>query len=147
MSATQQTTVTETSTPLRHLYKSTVKTMNIITPQGKILNFKFGRFATDEQDVIEWLDRAVAKNEFAGTVFIDPNQRTTSADEENPAKAYRDLIIKEYLEQQARLNPNNDMGTSDQGKLRTANTTNIAAVTAGGDAAARLIPLSPNLQK
>lgn len=147
MSATQETSVTETPTNVKRLYKSTVKTMNIITPRGQTLHFKFGRFATDDEEIIDWLNSAVKRNEFNGAVFIDPQQTTTSAETEDPVKAYRELIIKDYLEQQARLNPNNDMGTSDTGKLRTANTTNVAAVVAGGDAAARLIPVNPTLQK
>jgi hypothetical protein len=40
-----------------------------------------------------------------------------------------------------KMRPSNDMGNYLQGQINPASTSDIAAVTAGGDATARLIPL------
>jgi hypothetical protein len=126
----------------KRLYKSTAKSVNLIMPDGKILHFKFGWFATDDPIVIDWLDRAVARNEFGGNIYIDPNAKTISEDQENPMKALRKKIIEEYLAEQAtHTNPANDMGESKQSPLKAASTSDIAPVALGGDGAARLVGL------
>lgn len=132
----------EVKQPEKRLYKSTNKFCNVITPRGKTLHFKAGMYVTDSPEEIEWLDSAIKNNEFANAVYIDPNARTITAEQENPLLALKKKHIEEYLkEQAAMMNPENDMGTSEPGKLNAASTTSIAPVTAGGDAAARLMTL------
>lgn len=145
---TTATPTVQASTPEKRLYKSTNKFCNVITSRGKVLHFKVGMFITDNEDDIAFLDAAIKKNEFAGAIYIDPNARTITAEQENPMLALRKKHFEEFLkEQAAMLNPANDMGTSDPGKFKAASTTSIAAVTAGGDAGARLIPLADTLKK
>lgn len=142
------TDTTKAPEAAKRLYKSTNKFCNIITPRGKVLHFRAGMYITDNAEEISFLDAAVQNNEFAGNIFIDPNARTITAEQENPMLALRKKFFEEFQkEQAAMLNPANDMGTSEQGKLKTATTSSIAAVTAGGDAGARLIPLAASLQK
>lgn len=140
------TTETPVQAPPKRLYKSTVKFGNVIMPEGRILHFKAGMYITADQEEIDYLDRAIAKNEYRGQIFIDPNARTITAEQENPLLALRKKFFEEFMEEQRRmLNPENDMGTSEQGKLNAASTTSIAPTAAGGDGAARLIPVAKNL--
>jgi trehalose/maltose hydrolase-like predicted phosphorylase len=124
----------------KRLYKSTARSCNVITPQGETLHFKFGRFATRDEYEIAWLDGMIKRNEFAGQIYIDPNARTLSEEEENPMKALEKQIIAKYLSDQAKhLDPSNDMGESKQGPLKATSTSDIAPVALGGDGAARLM--------
>lgn len=138
----------ETKPDEKRLYKSTNKFCNVITTKGKVLHFRAGMYITDQKEEIEFLDSAVANNEFAGAIYIDPNARTITAEQENPMLALRKKFFQEFLQEQAAmLNPENNMGTSDQGKLKAASTSDIAAVTAGGDASARLMTLASSTKK
>lgn len=148
MSALQslQTPVKE-DPPSKRLYKSSMKFGNVIMGNGRTLHFKAGMYITADQEEIDFLDRAVAKNEFRGMIYIDPNARTITAEQENPLLALRKKHFEEFLEEQRRmLNPDNDMGKSEPGKLNAASTTSIAPTAAGGDASARLIPVAANLR-
>jgi hypothetical protein len=132
-------------TPKR-LYKSTARACNVITPQGKILHFKFGRYATRDEEEISWLDGMIRRNEFVGQIYIDPAARTLSEEEENPIKALEKQIIAKYLAEQAQhLDPTNDLGESKQGPLKATSTSDIAPVALGGDGAARLMASAASL--
>lgn len=124
----------------KRLYKSTARSCNVIMPKGQTLHFKFGRYATRDEDEIAWLDSCIKRNEFAGQIYIDPNARTISEEEENPMKALEKQIIAKYLAEQAKhTDPSNDMGESKQGPLKATSTSDIAPVALGGDGAARLM--------
>lgn len=135
-------TTSETTTEKR-LYKSGMMFCNVIMPNGHVLHFKGGVYITDNPDYIEYLDKEIASNGFSGSVYIDPNARTITAEEENPMLALEKMFYEKFRkEQQEQLNPSNDRGESVQGKLKAASTSDIAAVVAGGDASARLVPLT-----
>lgn len=124
----------------KRLYKSTARSCNVIMPKGQTLHFKFGRYATRDEDEIAWLDSAIKRNEFVGQIFIDPNAKTISEEEENPMKALEKQIIAKYLAEQAQFTaPGNDMGESKQTPLKATSTSDIAPVALGGDGAARLM--------
>jgi len=126
--------MTDTMTTEKRLYKSTLKFNNVIFPNGHVAHFKGGMFVTDNQDYIDYLDSQIAKNGFGGVIYIDPNARTISAEQENPMLALRRKFYEEFeAERAAHLNPANDMGSSDSGKLKPASTTDIAPVALGGD--------------
>jgi hypothetical protein len=123
----------------KRLYKSTIPFNNVIFPNGHVGHFKGGMFATDNPEYIDHLDKEIAKNGFGGVVFIDPNARTITAEQENPMLALRKKFFEEFQrEQAAHLNPENDMGTSEQGPLKPASTSDIAPVALGGDASSHL---------
>jgi len=135
---TAQVTDTEVQGAKR-LYKSTIPFNNVIFPNGHVGHFKGGMFSTDNQEYIDYLDKEIAKNGFGGVVFIDPKARTITAEQENPMLALRKKFFEEFQKEQlAHLNPTNDMGTSDQGKLKPASTADIAPVALGGDASSHL---------
>jgi hypothetical protein len=126
--------------PSKRLYKSARPTCTVYMTDGTPLKFVFGRFITAEEDKINFLDRAIARNEFGGNVYIDPHARTISEAEENPMKALEKQIIARYLaEQAAHTNLENNFGDYEQGKLNAASTTDIAPVAAGGDGSAKLM--------
>lgn len=130
---------TTSSEPVKRLYKSTIKFNNIVFPNGHVAHFKGGYFATDVPEQIEYLDAQIAKKGFDGIIYIDPDAQTITAEQENPMLALRKKFYEEFqAEQRAHLNPNNDMGTSEQGPLKPASTTDIAPVALGGDGAAGL---------
>lgn len=129
----------------KRLYKSTFRFGNVITGKGHVLHFKGGMFATDNPDYIEFLDKEIAVNGFAGAVYIDPNAKTITAEQENPMLALRRKFFQEFeAERAAKLDPANDMGSTEPTKLTPASTTTIAPTAAGGDATqgARLAALS-----
>ena len=116
----------------KRLYKSTFPIVNVISPIGKVIEFRGGIFITDETDLIEYLDDQVAKRAFGGQIYIDPNARTITAEQENPMLALKKKFYEQFQKDQASfINPANDMGTSDQGKLKPASTIDIAPVALG----------------
>jgi len=129
-----------TTSPVeKRLYKSTIKFNNIVFPNGHVAHFKGGVYATDNPSYISYLDKEIAEGGFGGIVYIDATARTITAEQENPMLALRKKFYEEFqAEQSAHVNPSNDMGTSEQGKLTPASTTDIAAVALGGDGAAGL---------
>lgn len=140
------TATTETQVADKRLYKSTIKFCNIILPDGTRIDFKGGIYITGDDQIIGWLDRAIARNEYAGQIFIDPEARTVTAEQENPLLALRKKLFAEFeAEQRAKLNPANDMGTSTQGPLKAASTTDIAPVTVGGPSVASLMTAAAKL--
>jgi len=85
-------------------------------------------------------------------MYVDPNEITVSLDRTDPVAALKGRMRLEVLqelqaEMAAATNPNNDMGNSDPGKFTPASTSNIAAVTAGGDASTRLAALKTSVAK
>lgn len=116
----------------KRLYKSTAKFTTVHDTKGRAMHFKMGNFITDDEDFIQFLDSEISKNAFAGVIYIDPNARTITAEQENPMIALRKKFFQEFLaEQQAHTNPENDMGTSTPGPLNPTSTTSIAPVAAG----------------
>lgn len=115
----------------KRLFQSSVKFCNISTPKGKVLTFKFGRYVTEDEEEIAFLDAEIKAGH--PTIFVDPNHLVLSKQEEDPLGYFKEQVIKEYLAEQARFNdPKADMGTSVQGPLKAASTSDIAPVTVGG---------------
>lgn len=129
----------ETENSVKRLYKSTIPFNNIIFPSGRIAHFKGGMYATDNPDYIAYLDEQIQKGGFGGVVYIDANATTITAEQENPMLALKKRFFEEFeKERAAKMDPSNDMGSSDSGKLKPASTTDIAPVALGGDASSHL---------
>lgn len=136
MTAPIDQTVTEGA---KRLYKSTIPFNNIIFPNGHVAHFKGGMYATDNPAYVDYLDKQIAQNGFGGVVYIDPKATTITAEQENPMLALKKKFFEEFEQQRlAKMNPNNDMGSSEQGKLNPASTSDIAPVALGGDASSHL---------
>lgn len=134
--------MSETSTEKR-LYKSTMPFCNVMTTKGHVLHFKGGMFITDNPEYVDFLDKEIATNGFGGAIFIDPLAKTITAEQENPMLALERMFYEKFQKEQAeKLNPAQDLGTSEQGKLNAANTTTIAPVAAGAGPAALMAAVS-----
>jgi hypothetical protein len=132
LSALAASTAQAPEVPSKRLYKSTTKFLNVIMEKGEMLRFKHGMYITDSPKEIAYLDEQIASGAFNGSIYIDPNARTISAEQENPMLALRKKFFAEFLaEQAAHLNPENDMGSSVQSPLKAASTSDIASVALG----------------
>lgn len=134
--STSTTDTKTTAAPPKRLYKSSYPNLNIIFPNGSVAQFRGGIYITAMPYEIEYFDAQVAQNGFAGNVYIDPNARTITEEQENPMLALRKKLFAEFEAQRlAQIDPANDMGSSDQGKFNPASTSDIAPVALGGDGA------------
>jgi len=123
-----------TPTKMFNQYLSSVPSIQIITGNGKAIVFVNGKYHTDKVDEIAFLDGVVAEDR--GTIYVNRDKPTVSAEDLDPMKALEAQFRAKFIaEMQAQLDPNNDRGTSEQGKLNAASTTTIAPVAAGGDGA------------
>lgn len=127
----------------QRLYKSTMPFCTVTTTRGHSLHFKSGMFITSNPDYIEFLDKEIAANGFAGSIYIDPKARTISAEQANPMLALEKMFFEKFEKQrQEQMNPNQDRGESNQGKLNAGNTSSIAPVAAGaGPATSQAVAL------
>jgi hypothetical protein len=115
---------------MKRLFKSSIKTCNFGFPNGKVANFRFGMYATADEYEIQQLEKEIAAGH--PNIYIDPEAKTLTAEQENPMLALKKKIIEEYLADQAKfVNPENDMGTTETPKLNPVSTTGIAAVALG----------------
>lgn len=115
-----------------HVYHSATKSMQMVTPRGKLITFISGKHYTDDEEVIQFLNEVVTQKR---GVSVNPAQLTIPAEERDPMTALRNKLRAELLaEMQEQLNPNKDGGTTVQGPLNATSTRDIAAVAAGGNA-------------
>lgn len=131
-------------TPKKRLYFASMPFMNYVFAKGKLAVFKHHRYATDVPEEIEELDKEVAAGH--PNIRIDPEMRYLTAEMEDPMKALRARFYAEFMkEKMAQINPENDMGKSEQVAIKPQSTSDVAAVAAGGDAtqtAAKLVALA-----
>lgn len=115
-----------------NLYFSALPSMQVVTTSGKRISFISGKYFTANAEEITYLDEMVS---LGRDIYVDPKQLSLSESERDPMNALRAKFFKEFTEQQqAQLNPENERGSSEQGKLVASNTSDNAAVLAGGDA-------------
>lgn len=117
-----------------HMYFSVRPSMQVIGPKGQRIPFVSGKYFTRNAQEIEFLNEMVAEGR---DITVDPNKLTITDAERDPMNALRAKFFQEFLaEQQAHLNPENDVGTSVQGQLTGTSTRDVAPVAAGGNATA-----------
>lgn len=131
--------------PRLHVFHSTTKYMQTVTPTGRKILFIGGVFYTKHPEEIEFLNAMC--NDSERGIYVVASEKTIAEADRDPMTALRNKLRTEILaEMQAQINPSNDRGFSEQGRLNPANTRDSAAVAAGGDATsmheqvARLIP-------
>lgn len=133
------------------LYKSPLRSWKYFFSDGTPAIFANGEYTTDQENRIAELDREVQLRHPA--IYIDPNEKFVSIERLDPLIGLRKRIAAEerakVLEEMraAAGNPDRDMGKTEQERIRPASTTDIASVTAGGDASARLMNLAQNAGK
>lgn len=119
----------------QRLYKSPQPSWKYIFPDGTIGFVIRGEYFTDDPGKIEHLDNEIRKG--FQMFYIDPNEKFVSQERLDPLiglrNRMREELMAELKEEMARAqNPNNNMGTSEQGKLNAQSTRDIAPVTIGG---------------
>lgn len=127
----------------KRLYWSTMPFMNYVFKNGDIAHFRHHRFATLADSEITELDAELKQ----GNTYIYAKDDVPYLTEEmeDPMKALKSKIIAEFLAEQAKhVQPDNDMGHSDNGPIKPQSTSAVAPVAAGGDAT-QLVALTKQL--
>ncbi len=132
----------------KYLFKSRMGSMSYILKDGASAVFIRGEYKTDVPSQIAELAKEV--DDGHPMIYIDANEVTVSPDRDDPIATLRKRIAQEERarileEMAAATNPARDMGTSEQGKLNAASTSDIAPVAAGGDATARLTAIKASI--
>jgi len=125
------------------VFKATLPSVNYIFRNGKPAIFINSRFATAIQTEIDELEAEIAAGH--PHLFIDEAEKTIDAKLIQPMEALREKLRAEIMAEMAKaVDPTNDMGTSEQGPLKPANSQDIATAAEGGSGvglAARLVTL------
>lgn len=134
----------------KRLFKSPQRSWHYIFPDGTKATFINGEYITENENEIAHLESEIKKGH--QTIFIDPKEKFVSPDRDDPIASLRKKIAAEQrelilAEMAAATSLQRDLGSSEQGKLNPTSTTDIAPVTAGGDASARLASLRSVAQK
>lgn len=142
--------MSETAVEVRtHLFKSPMRSWKFFMPDGKALIFANHEFSTSDEGEIAYLQYEIKRGH--PSIYVDPNEPFVTAEKLDPIAGLRKRIAEEErarILEEMRLasgDPNRDMGTSEQERLRPGSTTDIAAVTIG-DASARLMALKSSNQ-
>lgn len=112
---------------LQHVFRSSLESVKYLMPNGKELIFRFHQFLTDVEAEVTQL-----KEEIAGKHPYLSYEGEQDIYVKSPNEVIEALVNKEVERRLAALNPSNDMGKSEQGKLMAANSSNIAEAAAGG---------------
>lgn len=117
------------------VFKSTIPSINFVFGDGTVASFQSGRYFTDDAQKIASLEYEVSKNH--PHIYIDSAETEVDSTMLDPIAALRARLREEILAEEAAklsaaVDPNRDMGTSDQAPVKPANTLNVAAISAGG---------------
>jgi hypothetical protein len=117
------------------LFKSHVNSLKYVFKDGTVANFIAGKYYTSVKKHVEELKAEVAGNP-TWEIYIDSKESTIDTAAVDPLSRLRaELEVKIRKEMAAQINPQNDFGKVEQGIFSPASTTDIAAVSAGGDGA------------
>lgn len=126
------------------VYKATMPSVNYIMPNGKPLIFQQGVFYTDNENEIAHLDYEIKQGH--PHIFVDPELKEIQSEDLNPVVAMQKQVLgrmtrEELLAALAAkeaevINPENDLGSSDQSAVKPASSRDVAAAAAGGSGVA-----------
>lgn len=123
---------TASSKPVKvqpRVFHSNIPSMGYVFKAGKRASFINGKYITDIQYEIDELDAEIAMGH--PMIYIKADEPPVELIE--PMEALRAKFVKEYVEQQAKNTlKSNDVGTSTQGKLNPASSTDIQEGMASG---------------
>lgn len=127
---------------IKRVFHSTLNSSRFIFKDGTVAHFNAGKFFTDKKKEIAELEEEIA----AGSIYIFMDEKVKEVDvDADPLEAVRKKAIEEFIAANAAaIDPNKLMGFSDQGKLKTVTSHDIAAGAASGEAGmvAKLAALS-----
>lgn len=126
------------------LFKSNMPSIRYIFRNGDCANFIGHRYFTINEKYAKELTEEIDNGH--PELRIDPNEVMVLPSEQDPMVRFKNQVIADFLRDQAlkTMDPTRDMGNSVQGKLNPTSTTDVSAVSGGGDArsiAARLADL------
>lgn len=106
--AALQTKVSSAPAESFKMYESSRASVRLITPKGFRISFAGGKYITQNEEAIEYLDKCI-KEGVAGITFAGD----VTSDDLNPEAALRKKHFAEFLEMQKQLtDPNRDFGTT-----------------------------------
>lgn len=116
------------------IFKATMPSVNYIFKNGKPAIFVHGKFATALEYEIAELEAEITAGH--PHIFIDPAECEIDSNALSPIEALTAKIREEVMAEMARATQmTNDMGTSTQGPLKAASSTDVADAVAGGSGA------------
>jgi len=110
------------------VFYNRIPNSTFIFPDGTQAAFTNGRYATPDADKAIYLNEVVKQGN--PHIYLNEDKLVLTETELDPMAEYKARIIAEYLASQGAGNPEKDMGTSIQGKLNVADTSNIGAAAA-----------------
>lgn len=118
------------------IFYSHAPTMGYVFRSGRMIHFLAGQFTTSNQEEIDELNKECAANP-TGNYYVNPDQLTVDPEQLDPmAVLYAKMMEKARAEVAAAIDPNRDMGKTEQGKLEgIANSSTIRGLTADSTAA------------
>jgi hypothetical protein len=121
----------EQAVPQKRVFKSALKSMQMITTKGFRILFVNHRYFTDNPDVIKYLDDEIKAG--CKDVMVDKEEYWYNPEIHDPVARLRAQMRREIMQEMLAVsgNPNRNMGESTAGKLNPANTATIASVAAG----------------
>lgn len=128
------------------IFKATLPSINYVFKNGKPAIFVFGKFVTAVKAEVDELKAEVEAGH--PHIYIDKEEAEIAASAIDPMAGLRAQIEAEIMAKMAAAtSPENDMGTTEEEKLKPASSTDIAQASIGGSGtglAARLMSLSTN---
>ena len=123
------------SEPPKKVFKSIVKSMQMIAPGGERVIFVSGRYINEDANIIAFLEKAIKDN--VPGIYVDKDELVYSPDIHDPMAMLKKKMREEILaEEAARMaevagSEFRNMGQSVQPKLTPASTSDIVAIAAG----------------
>lgn len=112
------------------LYKSTFPSIQYVMPDGGVVEFVAGRFATAAPKLIAQLDAEIAAGH--PHIFIDKNEKEVDSEAMDPLEVVKRKAVADYIASQKAANAiGNDRGNSVQGPARLTNSQDVASASAG----------------
>lgn len=117
-----------------HVYYHTLKSCRMITREGRTISFVDGRYVTDVESEIAYLDEELALKNYQLSVV--PGEEVMTTSQLDPMKALKKQFIAEYLEEEAAKAAAKTAGTlpesSSTPQQLTPGSTRDTGVTAAG---------------
>lgn len=118
-----------------HVFYNTISSCKMLTESGRVIAFVKGKYITDQQEEIDYLNKEIA----AGTIYLSviPGQEVMTATELDPMAMIRKKHFEEFKAEQAALAHKIATGegltssTSEVQKLVPGSTADVAKLAAG----------------
>lgn len=114
---------------IKKVFKSRIDSCKYIFSNGKEANFIGGKYLTDLESEIAALEFEIKSGH--PHIYIDTAEKEIDTEQMDPIEQIKKKAIAEYIAaQKAAVNPDNNMGSTEQGKLTgISNSRSIAALT------------------